>query len=147
MWKSAGRAPSLQVLPWHFPYNWGKSTNLSQCKKNLSQVKKNLRVQYTHYQNTHPYTHTHTHTHTHTAFNGECCIDCAFFPHKSTIDAALAVKSFTGKTYKRTVFLWWDWMSKEHLTPLGGHAYLAIYGTYDVQKICTTWLSPTSETG
>jgi hypothetical protein len=26
MWKSAGRAPSLRVLPWHLPYNWGKST-------------------------------------------------------------------------------------------------------------------------
>ena len=24
-WKSAGRAPSLRVLPWHLPYNWGKS--------------------------------------------------------------------------------------------------------------------------
>jgi hypothetical protein len=24
-WKSAGRAPSLRVIPWHFPYNWGKS--------------------------------------------------------------------------------------------------------------------------
>ena len=23
---SAGRAPSLKVLPWHLPYNWGKST-------------------------------------------------------------------------------------------------------------------------
>ena len=21
IWKSAGRAPSLRVLPWHFPYN------------------------------------------------------------------------------------------------------------------------------
>jgi len=43
MWKSAGRAPSLWILPWHLPYNWGKSTeNLSQGKKNLSQVKKNL---------------------------------------------------------------------------------------------------------
>jgi len=20
-----GRAPSLQVIPWHLPYNWGKS--------------------------------------------------------------------------------------------------------------------------
>ena len=30
--------------------------------------------------------------------------------------------------------LWLDWMSKEHLTPLGGHAYLAIYGAYDAQK-------------
>jgi len=26
MWKSAGRASSLRVLPWHLPYNWGKST-------------------------------------------------------------------------------------------------------------------------
>jgi len=25
MWKSAGRAPALRVLPWHLPYNWGKS--------------------------------------------------------------------------------------------------------------------------
>jgi len=25
MWNSTGRAPSLRVLPWHFPYNWGKS--------------------------------------------------------------------------------------------------------------------------
>jgi len=24
--KSAGRAPSVWVLPWHLPYNWGKST-------------------------------------------------------------------------------------------------------------------------
>ena len=41
MWNSAGRAPSLRVLPWHLPYNGGKSTeNLSQGKKNLSQVKK-----------------------------------------------------------------------------------------------------------
>ena len=52
MWKSAGRAPSLRVLPWHLPYNRGKSTdNLSQGKKNLSQVKKYFRVQYTNYQN------------------------------------------------------------------------------------------------
>jgi hypothetical protein len=27
---SAGRAPSLRVIPWHLPYNWGKS------RKNLS---------------------------------------------------------------------------------------------------------------
>ena len=58
-----------------------------------------------------------------------------FLPQKSTIDAALAVKSFIRETYyKRSVLLWWDWMSKEHLTPLGGHAYLAIYGAYDAQK-------------
>jgi hypothetical protein len=23
-WKSAGRAPSLRVIPWHLPYSWGK---------------------------------------------------------------------------------------------------------------------------
>ena len=28
--KSAGRAPSLRVLPWHLPYNWGKSTEKPQ---------------------------------------------------------------------------------------------------------------------
>jgi hypothetical protein len=49
MWKNASRAPSLQVLPWILPYNWGKSTeNLSQGKKNLSQVKKtSVRVKWT----------------------------------------------------------------------------------------------------
>jgi hypothetical protein len=53
-----------------------------------------------------------------------------------------------GKTYnKRTVLLWWDLMSKENLMLLGDHAYLAIYGAYDAQKICTTCLSTTSETG
>jgi len=25
-WKSGGRVPSLRALPWHLPYNWGKST-------------------------------------------------------------------------------------------------------------------------
>jgi len=24
--KSAGRVPPLWVIPWHLPYNWGKST-------------------------------------------------------------------------------------------------------------------------
>jgi len=24
--KIADRAPSLRVIPWHLPYNWGKST-------------------------------------------------------------------------------------------------------------------------
>ena len=32
-WKSAGHVPSWQVLPWHLPYNWGKT------QKNLSQGK------------------------------------------------------------------------------------------------------------
>jgi uncharacterized integral membrane protein len=26
IWNSAGRALSLRVMPWHLPYNWGKST-------------------------------------------------------------------------------------------------------------------------
>jgi len=30
--KSAGCAPSLQVLPWHLPYNWGKSTEKPQSE-------------------------------------------------------------------------------------------------------------------
>jgi hypothetical protein len=30
MWKSAVRAPFLRVLPWHLPYNWGKSTEKPQ---------------------------------------------------------------------------------------------------------------------
>jgi len=30
MWKSAGRAPCLRVLPWHLPYKWGKSMEKSQ---------------------------------------------------------------------------------------------------------------------
>ena len=29
-WKSAVRAPSLRVLPWHLPYNCGKSTGKHQ---------------------------------------------------------------------------------------------------------------------
>ena len=29
-WKSAGRAPSWLVLPWHLPYNRGKSTEKPQ---------------------------------------------------------------------------------------------------------------------
>jgi len=28
--KSAERAPSLRVIPWHLPYNWGKSKENSQ---------------------------------------------------------------------------------------------------------------------
>jgi len=30
MWNSAGRAPSLRVLPWYLPYIWGKSTEKPQ---------------------------------------------------------------------------------------------------------------------
>ena len=29
-WKSAGRAPSWLVIPWHLPYNRGKSTEKPQ---------------------------------------------------------------------------------------------------------------------
>jgi hypothetical protein len=37
----------LRVLPWHLPYNSGKSTEKPQSKNNLSQSKKNLRVRKT----------------------------------------------------------------------------------------------------
>ena len=30
IWKSAGRAPSLRVIPWHLSYNRGKSTEKPQ---------------------------------------------------------------------------------------------------------------------
>jgi hypothetical protein len=67
MWKSAGRAPSLRVLPWHLPYNWGKITkkNLSRGKKNLSQVKKNHQSEYSlHITKTPTQTHTLQNPHT-----------------------------------------------------------------------------------
>jgi hypothetical protein len=31
-----GRAPSLRILPWHLPYNWGKSTEKPQSISNAS---------------------------------------------------------------------------------------------------------------
>jgi hypothetical protein len=72
MWKSAGRAPSLRVLPWHLSYKWGKSTE----KTSVRVRKTSIRIQYTYYQyiytlqNLHTHTHTHQHitkpTHTHT---------------------------------------------------------------------------------
>jgi len=30
VWNSAGHVPFLRVIPWHFPYNWGKSTEKRQ---------------------------------------------------------------------------------------------------------------------
>ena len=38
-WKCEGRAPSLRVLPWHLPYDWGKST-----EKPLSQGSRRVPV-------------------------------------------------------------------------------------------------------
>jgi len=36
--ESAGRAPSWLVIPWHLPYNWGKSTEKPQsATKQLTQ--------------------------------------------------------------------------------------------------------------
>jgi hypothetical protein len=32
VWKSAGRAPTWRVIPWHLPYNWGKSTEKPQSR-------------------------------------------------------------------------------------------------------------------
>jgi len=33
IWESAGRAPSWLDLPWHLPYNWGKSKQLRKKEK------------------------------------------------------------------------------------------------------------------
>jgi len=64
MWKSAGRAPSLRVLPWHLPYNCEKARkNLSQGKKNFSQVKKNLSQSTVYILPKHPHITKPTHTH------------------------------------------------------------------------------------
>jgi len=37
MWKSAGRVPSLRVLPWHLPYNRGKERQLRKKQKGSSE--------------------------------------------------------------------------------------------------------------
>jgi len=69
MWKSAGRAPSLRVLPWHLPYNWGKSTEKPQSKYSIHITRNTHTLQNTHkhtHYKTYSYTHTHTHTHTNT---------------------------------------------------------------------------------
>ena len=45
--KSAGRAPSLRVLPWHLPYNWGKSTeknSKSTEKLFFNRYRKNIEI-------------------------------------------------------------------------------------------------------
>ena len=79
MWKSAGRVPSLRVLPWHLPYNWGKSAEKPQSGWENPQVKKNLTQSTIYILPKHPHitkppqTHTlqnpHIHTHTHTLQN------------------------------------------------------------------------------
>ena len=78
--KSAGRAPSWRVIPWHLPYNWGKTRkNLSQGSRRVLVYILPKRTRYkthtytpTHYK-THTYTHPHitkpTHPHTHTLQN------------------------------------------------------------------------------
>jgi len=58
MWKSAGRAPSLRVLPWHLPYTEEKA------RKILSQGKKNLSQSTVHTLPKHPHITKHTQTHT-----------------------------------------------------------------------------------
>ena len=82
MWKSAGRAPSLWVLPWRLPYNRRKSTEKTSVRVRKTSVrlrKTTVRVQYTYYQK-HPHitkptqTHitkpTHEHTHAHAPDDG-----------------------------------------------------------------------------
>jgi hypothetical protein len=67
MWKSAGRVPSLRVLPWHLPCNLGKST------EKTSEYSIHITKTPTHYK-THTNTHKPTHYKTHTLQN----------PHKHT---------------------------------------------------------------
>ena len=81
MWKSAGRAPSLRVLPWHLPYNWGKSTEkpvwvrktsvrlrkTAQCSIHITRTPTHYKtITNTHTLQTPPHTHTHAHTHART---------------------------------------------------------------------------------
>ena len=42
---SAGRAPSLRVIPWHLAYNWGKSTEKTSVR--VAQYKNNEQAQRT----------------------------------------------------------------------------------------------------
>ena len=66
MWKSAGRAPSLRVLPWHLPYNLGKSTEKTSVRVRKTSVrlrKTSVKVQYTYYQK-HPHITKPSQTHT-----------------------------------------------------------------------------------
>jgi hypothetical protein len=48
MWKSAGRALSLQVLPRHLPYKWGKSTEKPQSKYSMHITKSTHTLQNPH---------------------------------------------------------------------------------------------------
>ena len=73
MWKSADRASSLRVIPWHLPYKKKARKNLSQGKKKPQSefsihITKTPTHTHTHtytYTYIHPHTHTHTHTQTH----------------------------------------------------------------------------------
>jgi len=60
MWKRAGRAPSLRVLPLYLPYNWGKSTEKPQSgwEKPQSEYSTHITKTPTHNQNIHPYQNT-----------------------------------------------------------------------------------------
>ena len=51
IWKSAGRAPSLRILPRHLPYNWGKSTEKPQSGYSIHITK--TRIHYKTYTRTH----------------------------------------------------------------------------------------------
>jgi len=35
IWKTAGRAAFWRVIPWHLPYNWGKSKEKPQFPRNV----------------------------------------------------------------------------------------------------------------
>jgi hypothetical protein len=42
---SAGRAPSLRVIPWHFPYKWGKSTGKPQLGSSTYNTSRHSTIQ------------------------------------------------------------------------------------------------------
>jgi len=68
MWKSAGRAPSLQVLPLAFALQLRKKhgkTSVRERKTSVMLIKTLVSVQYTYYQNTHTLQNPHKNTHAH----------------------------------------------------------------------------------
>jgi hypothetical protein len=66
MWKSAGRAPSLQVFTLAFALQLRKKhgkTTVRVRETSVRLIKTSVRVQYTYYQDTHTLQNRHKHTH------------------------------------------------------------------------------------
>jgi hypothetical protein len=111
MWKSAGRAPSLRVLPWHLPYNWGKKHGKPsvRVRKTSVRVRTSVRVQYTFTTTpTHYKTLTNTYikkpTHTHTLQNNTYCFSLQQWLHESAsmlrYSTLLVLLKFTYMTFR-----------------------------------------------